>query len=58
MSSADVYVLFMSLIYTVVITKYYTHMENTVLHSALFLIFLPETFSAASVSRKPPAWPF
>lgn len=58
MSSADVYVLFMSLIYTVVITKYYTQMENRVLRSALFLIFLPETLSAAAVSRKPPAQPF
>lgn len=33
MSSADV--LFMSLIYTVVITKYYTQMENRVLRSAI-----------------------
>lgn len=37
MSSANVYILFVSLIDTVVITKYYTHMENMVLNNTLWI---------------------
>lgn len=55
MSSADVYVLFMSLIYTVVITKYYTRwkIEFCAVHyfSFFFLrLFLPLLYLEASCS--------
>lgn len=52
-SGANVYVLFVSLIFTVIITEYYMHVENTVLNSGPCVShFLSWDFAAAS--GKPP----
>lgn len=57
-SSANVYILSVSLIYTAIITNYCMHVENTILNGTLCIShFLPWDFSIAA-SGKPAAQPF
>lgn len=57
-SSAKVYIPFVSLVHTVIIAKYDMHVEDTVLNSTLCSShFLCWDFSTAA-SGKPPAQPF